>query len=119
MIRRPPRSTLFPYTTLFRSSRELDAPGTGDRVELEALPLYDRPDGDDEHGLARYAGHVSHLSRAGLGLGTHGARRPDGVLPGGRAGWWRAVRSLFRPAGPPAHHRPGARGGDAGEPAVA
>src|SRR2546426_3674004 len=23
MIRRPPRSTLFPYTTLFRSSREL------------------------------------------------------------------------------------------------
>src|SRR3712207_7946004 len=27
MIRRPPRSTLFPYTTLFRSSR-----GCGDRV---------------------------------------------------------------------------------------
>src|SRR3712207_7295826 len=27
MIRRPPRSTLFPYTTLFRSQRgELDAP---------------------------------------------------------------------------------------------
>src|SRR5215469_18532188 len=26
MIRRPPRSTLFPYTTLFRSRRE---PGTG------------------------------------------------------------------------------------------
>src|SRR5256885_15518401 len=24
MIRRPPRSTLFPYTTLFRSVRELD-----------------------------------------------------------------------------------------------
>src|SRR5258708_18373031 len=24
MIRRPPRSTLFPYTTLFRSSRERD-----------------------------------------------------------------------------------------------
>ena len=23
MIRRPPRSTLFPYTTLFRSSRQL------------------------------------------------------------------------------------------------
>src|SRR2546427_4903565 len=27
MIRRPPRSTLFPYTTLFRSSREGAAPG--------------------------------------------------------------------------------------------
>src|SRR3989442_11942467 len=25
MIRRPPRSTLFPYTTLFRSRREVDA----------------------------------------------------------------------------------------------
>src|SRR5256885_8156596 len=27
MIRRPPRSTLFPYTTLFRSSGELIGPG--------------------------------------------------------------------------------------------
>src|SRR5256885_9259941 len=26
MIRRPPRSTLFPYTTLFRSLDEVDAP---------------------------------------------------------------------------------------------
>src|SRR3712207_6962422 len=31
MIRRPPRSTLFPYTTLFRSM--LDAPATQARVE--------------------------------------------------------------------------------------
>src|SRR5256885_13058436 len=32
MIRRPPRSTLFPYTTLFRSARmkELDAPLGGE-----------------------------------------------------------------------------------------
>src|SRR3712207_9224701 len=27
MIRRPPRSTLFPYTTLFRSERSFDLPG--------------------------------------------------------------------------------------------
>src|SRR3712207_6875058 len=27
MIRRPPRSTLFPYTTLFRSSGRAEAPG--------------------------------------------------------------------------------------------
>src|SRR5256885_7279282 len=27
MIRRPPRSTLFPYTTLFRSGRSLDTAG--------------------------------------------------------------------------------------------
>src|SRR3989441_6894573 len=30
MIRRPPRSTLFPYTTLFRSQH---LPGRGDRVQ--------------------------------------------------------------------------------------
>src|SRR2546430_5498284 len=29
MIRRPPRSTLFPYTTLFRSLRDLAAPRVG------------------------------------------------------------------------------------------
>src|SRR3712207_8816291 len=43
MIRRPPRSTLFPYTTLFRSSEEREAgvgvlglqpPGAGVEVEL-------------------------------------------------------------------------------------
>src|SRR5256885_16231883 len=28
MIRRPPRSTLFPYTTLFRSSRSHNTPGS-------------------------------------------------------------------------------------------
>src|SRR2546426_9184413 len=36
MIRRPPRSTLFPYTTLFRS-----ASGVG-QVGLRFLPLLDR-----------------------------------------------------------------------------
>src|SRR2546430_9786476 len=30
MIRRPPRSTLFPYTTLFRSPRSSSAGGAGD-----------------------------------------------------------------------------------------
>src|SRR3712207_7526486 len=32
MIRRPPRSTLFPYTTLFRSSDESDLPPVGAEV---------------------------------------------------------------------------------------
>src|SRR5690625_7730059 len=31
MIRRPPRSTLFPYTTLFRSLHAAGAPGDGRR----------------------------------------------------------------------------------------
>src|SRR2546430_13369757 len=52
MIRRPPRSTLFPYTTLFRSERvsrtpvaEHDVLG-GDRravPELRAVPQAERP----------------------------------------------------------------------------
>src|SRR5436189_6024655 len=48
MIRRPPRSTLFPYTTLFRSKVEIDpfdAPdlGGGDRrVPLARRALRDR-----------------------------------------------------------------------------
>src|ERR1035438_4164965 len=38
MIRRPPRSTLFPYTTLFRSgSGTVHAQWTSDRVAKEAL----------------------------------------------------------------------------------
>src|SRR3712207_8357881 len=32
MIRRPPRSTLFPYTTLFRSLRRGDAGSRGERA---------------------------------------------------------------------------------------
>src|SRR2546427_9199182 len=52
MIRRPPRSTLFPYTTLFRSReatveklRRRVADGAADRAELadaESLLSYDR-----------------------------------------------------------------------------
>src|SRR3712207_7158755 len=45
MIRRPPRSTLFPYTTLFRSEDVAARVGGNDRV-----------DGCREHaGLARFA----------------------------------------------------------------
>src|SRR2546430_13729903 len=34
MIRRPPRSTLFPYTTLFRSDRPLPAGSSGERADV-------------------------------------------------------------------------------------
>src|SRR3712207_6900836 len=37
MIRRPPRSTLFPYTTLFRSPRQ--AGRSGARPDLPRLPV--------------------------------------------------------------------------------
>src|SRR4051812_49802551 len=39
MIRRPPRSTLFPYTTLFRSAAQ---PQPGNERGLLAVPVRDR-----------------------------------------------------------------------------
>src|SRR3712207_9101211 len=47
MIRRPPRSTLFPYTTLFRSHQAADAvlaPAAGRRAGPEAHADADRRD---------------------------------------------------------------------------
>src|SRR5438445_2541148 len=37
MIRRPPRSTLFPYTTLFRSGHDLPGRGKGERRKSRSL----------------------------------------------------------------------------------
>src|SRR5260370_17371747 len=51
MIRRPPRSTLFPYTTLFRSDRDLPVDDDGallDGVEAEDAALGRVEDGGRE-----------------------------------------------------------------------
>src|SRR3712207_8620324 len=62
MIRRPPRSTLFPYTTLFRSRvhrRGQQQEGAdGGRVEGHDFPRRDRRDERDDAGeaAARAAG---------------------------------------------------------------
>src|SRR3712207_6884306 len=55
MIRRPPRSTLFPYTTLFRSRHLVAGP---DAAGLAALRLrtdehHDRPDDPGRAGVLR------------------------------------------------------------------
>src|SRR3712207_7931830 len=65
MIRRPPRSTLFPYTTLFRSPR----PSSQDR---EAAP---RPCGGDQHVVQRPATGY-HLHARPACLGQRGPVRP-------------------------------------------
>src|SRR5204862_968116 len=44
MIRRPPRSTLFPYTTLFRSHRGLDEPAG--EAEVRRSPTFHRRTSD-------------------------------------------------------------------------
>src|SRR3712207_8991659 len=67
MIRRPPRSTLFPYTTLFRSQHEHPIEG-----ELHALLVVrgrvvadraarDQVDPDPLHGEGRSEEHTSEL----------------------------------------------------------
>src|SRR5690348_17588310 len=40
MIRRPPRSTLFPYTTLFRSQAAALDEKYGKNPDLRSLPMY-------------------------------------------------------------------------------
>src|SRR3712207_8989414 len=71
MIRRPPRSTLFPYTTLFRSDPgEITTPATGismDRGAATVVPL---------HGAAT-SGNRPRRERGWRG----GTRRPSGAVP--------------------------------------
>src|SRR5690349_24262162 len=69
MIRRPPRSTLFPYTTLFRSRR-------ADRRHRRLLPrLRGHAAGADLGAQARLP-----LSRPGLRLAAQHARHVDARL---------------------------------------
>src|SRR2546426_9444527 len=85
MIRRPPRSTLFPYTTLFRSQRNLLAL-TWDREDTSAL-------------LGRCRARL-RARRSSLGSARDGARRrPQRGVRGRRA------RDL---SSQPAAGRPGA-----------
>src|SRR6267143_4516953 len=54
MIRRPPRSTLFPYTTLFRSPPSLRQPGGAGRV-----PRALEPHGGDRKSTRLNSSHSS------------------------------------------------------------
>src|SRR3712207_9123423 len=66
MIRRPPRSTLFPYTTLFRSL-------TGGGVDQPALGVRD---GEADRALGdRSRGHARRLG-AEVGGGVRARRQP-------------------------------------------
>src|SRR5256885_8015888 len=56
MIRRPPRSTLFPYTTLFRSLQRRQQPFVVDQAD----PVHDR-DAEVEGRMMRSEEHTSEL----------------------------------------------------------
>src|SRR5256886_16185443 len=64
MIRRPPRSTLFPYTTLFRSvQQEVERPEVGQLVALDRALDHALEVPGDAGG-----GHLFHEDRVILGL---------------------------------------------------
>src|SRR2546425_7620242 len=104
MIRRPPRSTLFPYTTLFRSRKAggLRSPGT---ERLNAFPAGDPaladsfgrpPDGRHEHRRSRPAGRL-HLRQLAFPFEHR------------KAGAARKPRARIAPRAPEQPARPGSR----------
>src|SRR3712207_7098127 len=62
MIRRPPRSTLFPYTTLFRSSAACTAPAAAPAPAPVVAPQGAVRILGDRHALEFLAGLVGHTS---------------------------------------------------------
>src|SRR5688572_9655855 len=77
MIRRPPRSTLFPYTTLFRSQAAVEPAGDG--VDVEVL---ERREHDVEwRAAAPYHDHALEPFEAGeYERGAHGGGRCAGTV---------------------------------------
>src|SRR5260221_11182626 len=63
MIRRPPRSTLFPYTTLFRSERRLEDRHAGLERFGEALLLLVQRGGDALLLALQFGIGIAHLAR--------------------------------------------------------
>src|SRR2546430_7358030 len=128
MIRRPPRSTLFPYTTLFRSARHrvldaLDAPaerrqappaaaraGVGERLRPPAEPAGERGGGprvrEGEHALGAAHDGPTLVARQGGRESAHGEEDP----PAGGEG----LADRPRERGPPGPPAGGAPAGAAG-----
>src|SRR6266436_231697 len=70
MIRRPPRSTLFPYTTLFRSVRQRAAPRRVARRAPRALRHRSHDDPARSRPGRRRAAEISSRSARGIVRGT-------------------------------------------------
>src|SRR2546427_11095737 len=85
MIRRPPRSTLFPYTTLFRSLSLAPTVAVVTNVEADHLECYGGSVAALEQAFAEFAGRARRVI---AGADDAGATRvAAGVTtPGGRGG---------------------------------
>src|SRR3989441_10273340 len=90
MIRRPPRSTLFPYTTLFRSRRVEHPPRGAPDVRPGAVALDEGDDGPVGHdpapvlepdALTHVAGAPRGISGAAGGSNRCSLHGPGGVAP--------------------------------------
>src|SRR5688572_13118013 len=92
MLRRPPRSTLFPYTTLFRS--EMEHAGVGLPV-IEAQCDYHRPARYDDEMEIRTRGRM--LSPVRMEFSYEVVRREDQTLTASG----RTVHAALDPAGKP------------------
>src|SRR3712207_8840499 len=64
MIRRPPRSTLFPYTTLFRSLLHHLALPRGELIARDVLELTSiiRKEVEELRGGIERLGHIAHIT---------------------------------------------------------
>src|SRR5437879_13617145 len=60
MIRRPPRSTLFPYTTLFRS-RLTEGKRNDSTQSFHQAETYPDDDADEQHRTAAFVGQLPYL----------------------------------------------------------
>src|SRR2546426_6386469 len=90
MIRRPPRSTLFPYTTLFRSRLDDERPG-GRRVELAlGRPEPERVGVEAEE--VRHEQAASDASVAGERRARRHAQRDHRRAGAERLDGWRPAR---------------------------
>src|SRR2546430_16806872 len=93
MIRRPPRSTLFPYTTLFRSAGQgRDAGGRGAVAASERVGRLPPGPRGQERGRARHRGArpLAHAGRAPRHAGGEARLRREAL---------RAQRTRRRAAG--------------------
>src|SRR5260370_38319523 len=82
MIRRPPRSTLFPYTTLFRSRRQIEERRISTQEERRSavpvvVPVDRRKILEHQHHLGEVAPAVIALDGAGERTGGH-SKSDDG-----------------------------------------
>src|SRR2546428_12252248 len=115
MIRRPPRSTLFPYTTLFRSRWPADSPEAGRALRESAGVITDptwTPGGDllfvtDPTGFPQVYRWRDATGAEPLTAEPLGARAPTALADGTllyatlAAGGWELRRAPGGAAGPP------------------